>query len=1019
MRLLLASTGLGALAAFIAAPAAAETVISTATTTPVSTSTTGDLRIATTGSIKPTAGSAVTIDSSNSVKNEGTLAITGANGSAGILANTNLTGNITNSGTITLDENYTATDSDNDGDLDGPFAQGSNRFGIHVLGGGTFTGNILNSGTITVEGNQSAGIALDSALAGSLTHSGKISLTGNQGVGIRTGAVSGNVVIGSGSSTTAQGQGSVGVLLGGDIGGALVIQGTVSSTGYRSATAPADTSKLDSDDLLQGGPAVVVAGDVVGGVLLDTRPADGSATDTDEDDDGIADSSETTATVTSFGSAPAMLVGSASEAIHLGKVAGSDFGIFIKGNVTGQGVYKGVGATGLAIGGTGQTVSVDGGLALTGTIAASANGASATALRIGAGASVPTIAVAGTVNASGGGASTDSATAILIDSGATVNTIINSGTTVATRTGEAGSAAAIVDRSGSVALIHNVGQIGVVDAEDLGDLATAIDLRASTTGAVVRQVAPVSGRPAPLIAGNVLLGSGNDTLDIQAGSVIGKVDFGGGSDVLALSGNGLLRGTLAGTAGLAVNVGSGATLDVQNLGAVNLASLTTGANANLGVTIGAAGHTLYSVAGAADFGAGTKVLVTLDSVGTAAGSYTIIDAGTLTGAGNLSSAIVTLPFLFNSSLSADAATGEVELDITLKGDGELQLNRSESAILDAALAAADEDRPVSAVFLNVKDAATLKQTLQQLMPEHAGGAFETATKGSRLSAQILAAPRALDGLWAQQVAWGSTKSIGDTATYDLSSWGATGGYGLPLGQFGSVGLTAGYYFGRDKRLSNELISNHYEAGAFWRGAFGPVRGWARATAATLDFEGSRNFTGAAAGGTVARSTEGEWSGKLYSASAGLAYEARMGRFTARPNASVEHYKLSEKGYREEGGGEAFDLTVGSRDSSETAALAGLALGYDVFGFGPEETWARIEVEGGRREILSGRIGQTTAAFGDGTPFTLEAEERTSGWRGALRLLGGGSTAAVALEANAEEQQGHTSVGARIGFNLNL
>ena len=47
-----------------------------------------------------------------------------ANNSTGILANTNLAGTITNSGTITIDENYTATDTESDGDIDGPFAQG-------------------------------------------------------------------------------------------------------------------------------------------------------------------------------------------------------------------------------------------------------------------------------------------------------------------------------------------------------------------------------------------------------------------------------------------------------------------------------------------------------------------------------------------------------------------------------------------------------------------------------------------------------------------------------------------------------------------------------------------------------------------------------------------------------------------------------------------------------------------------------------------------------------------------------
>ena len=67
-----------------------------------------DVRISSTGSVKPASGNAVTIDSNDSVKNEGTIQITGANNSTGILANPGLTGNITNTGTITIDESYHA-----------------------------------------------------------------------------------------------------------------------------------------------------------------------------------------------------------------------------------------------------------------------------------------------------------------------------------------------------------------------------------------------------------------------------------------------------------------------------------------------------------------------------------------------------------------------------------------------------------------------------------------------------------------------------------------------------------------------------------------------------------------------------------------------------------------------------------------------------------------------------------------------------------------------------------------------
>ena len=252
MRFLLATTALGALAA--AAPAYAETVISTAVTTPQTTSASGDIRISSSGSVKPTSGVAVTANTNNYVKNEGTIAIQGSNNSAGIVANAGLTGEITNSGAITIDENYTPTDSDNDGDIDGPFAQGTGRYGIHVLG--AHTGVITNSGTITIEGNNSGGMVLDGPLTGSLNNSGNISVLGDNTFGIKAGDVSGNVAISKGQ-IAVQGANAVGVSLGGNIGGSLVIQGTVQTTGYRYTSVPADTSKLDADDLLQGGSAVV------------------------------------------------------------------------------------------------------------------------------------------------------------------------------------------------------------------------------------------------------------------------------------------------------------------------------------------------------------------------------------------------------------------------------------------------------------------------------------------------------------------------------------------------------------------------------------------------------------------------------------------------------------------------------------------------------------------------------------------------------------------------------------------
>lgn len=1066
MRFLLATTGLGAIAAATAVPAHAETQISTAVTTPQTTSASGDLHIMSAGSVKPASGVAVTQNTNNYVINDGTIQITGADNSAGIVSNAGTSGAITNTGTITIDESFTPTDTDNDGDLDGPFAQGTNRFGIHVLG--AHTGAISNTGKILVEGNNSGGIVLEGPLTGSLTNGGDITVLGNNTVGIKAGAVSGDVVLPKGT-IQAQGAGAVGVNLTGDIGGKLVLQGTVQTTGYRYTTAPADVSKLDADDLLQGGSAVIVGGNVAGGILFDAKPADKDPNNADEDGDGTPDASESTSSIIALGSAPAVVIGSATQATNIGAVAGSGGqGIVQKGTILAGGVYKNVSASAVVIGGLGNAVNVTGGLTNSGSITANAVEANATAVRIGAGASVPLIINSGTIAATGGGAATNTAQGIAIDAGATVTTIKNSGSIGANRSGTDGVATAIIDNSGGVTLVENTGAIFVGSASTLGDKAVAIDLRANGSGATVRQLAVTTGS-APSINGQLLFGAGNDTLDIADGLVngtakfgtgnnalslsgdgvmrgaaqfgsgadtvqlagtsqmFGDIDFGGGADVLTLAGTSLYRGQLAGTAGLAVTVGAGTSFTATNLGTVNLASLSTGAGSTLGVTIDSATatNTLFNVTGAASFGAGTNIDINLVSLGGVTGTYKVFQAGTVTGASNLTSSVESLPFIFDSSL-VTTTPNEVSVTIRQKSAAELGINSSEASILSALLEVADSDQGIAQVFLGIQDSEDLQNALQQVLPDHAGGAFETATKGTRLLGRALSDPRAplvrrgALGFWAQQVAWGGNKSIGATSSYRVSGWGAAAGVETGFGGFGNVGATLSYLGGKDgpKNSDNELSSTQFEGGLYFRGGVGPIHAFARGTAGRVKFDGVRFFTGDIGGVAVAREAKGKWNGTMYSGTAGVSYDARFGPLSVRPTAQIEHYSLKEKGYTEKGGGEAFDLTVDGRKSNETAAVAVLALGYDLFGAAKDaESFARIELEGGRRQILSGKLGTTTARFNDGTPFTLTPEERTSGFLGSLRLIGGGSGFAITAEVNAEQQQDKVSLGGRLGVQF--
>ena len=143
-----------------AAPALAQTTptttVSSATTTPLATSKAGDITVTTGGSIKPTSPStpAVTLDSSNSLINNGALVFQNQSNATAVLATVpagGQTGSIDNTGTIENDDN-TQTTTDSNGVIHGPFASGSNNYGIRVIGSGLLTADISNdaTGNITI-----------------------------------------------------------------------------------------------------------------------------------------------------------------------------------------------------------------------------------------------------------------------------------------------------------------------------------------------------------------------------------------------------------------------------------------------------------------------------------------------------------------------------------------------------------------------------------------------------------------------------------------------------------------------------------------------------------------------------------------------------------------------------------------------------------------------------------------------------------------------------------------------------
>jgi hypothetical protein len=976
-----------------AVSAQAETKISTAVTTPVATATAASgqpdsITIETAGSIKPTAaGAAVTVNSNHAVKNGGTISFNNIDNATGILVQGGRATTVTNTGTISLVEDYTYEDTDKDGDHDGPFAKGSNRFGIRVAGEGAFTGEIRNDrgGAIGVEGNDSGGIRVDTRLIGNLVNAGTIQVYGDRSVGVQAGTVEGDVrMLGQ---VSALGEGSSALVLD-NVTGVVQLQNTITATGFRSTERLSDAAraKLDADDLKMGGAAVRITGDVGKGVLLDAPPADKSATDKDEDKDGIEDSLESTAGVASYGSAAAIDLGS-GRATTIGAVgAGEDaYGLINRGQVLGNGVNDGVAATAIRIGqaGGGATNVVGGLNNQGGTIRAIAYGGE---------------------NAAQGGA-----TGILVNAGASLPAIRNSGTIEASLNGGPQGATAVLDKSGSLKLVENTGVIRATTSAKTGSTArgqaVALDLSANTTGATVRQTKATS-TSTPAIVGDVLFGAGADRLELLGGSLTGDLSFGSGADTLLIDGGASAAGRLIDSDGqLTVDLREGR-LALANKGAVQMSALSVGAKGVLAVTVDPLANqaTQLNVSGAATLASGSKVEVGLTSLLKDAKSYEIIRAGSLS-APSTGLTLAGAPYLYAAGLKTSGSA--LVLDLRPKTAAELGLNRSGAEAYSAVFAALPKNAGIESAFLAQTDKAGFMDLYDQMLPDHSGGALMSAHAISGAISQAVARPvartgEAYSGVWAQEILFHIDRDRDQAQGFKSQGFGLASGVEA-LGQYNALGLSGSFvstdYKDQGAAAGERISMNFFEAGLYWRFQAGGLAAEARTGLGYVSFDSERLI----ASKSVNLSTKAEWNGWLVDGHLGAAYEGRMGAFHVRPELSLDYLRLREKGYEEKGAGAGFDLKVDERTGHLLTGEALLALGAR---FGAEFSWGP-EVKVGWRTKLAGDPGVTTARFSGGEAFKLHAEDLAAGGAVArLGVFGEGSQFAYSIDVGGVFDDGY-------------
>ena len=1095
MRILLASAV--AIAPLMAASGAmSEVVVSTARTTPIATSTaTGtaadNVRLASGGSIALASGTAVTVDSNHNIDLDSGSNITmakSADGSTGIQVNGGTTGDVIIGGAITLTDDIDEyKDTDNDGDLDGPFASGTNRTGLRISGPGVRTGNVLieSTGSITVDGNNSKGVSIESGLKGNFNSLGAVSIIGNNSTAIDvSGPVDGNVnVLGN---VTARGENTKGVDVSGDVTGRVNVQGVVTTTGYRYTSRPDPLpttgtpfngipylERLDADDLLEGGPAVSISGNVGRGILFDAAPSymnglegddDGNGIkngdedddgdgiknrdDADRDGDGLTDANEGAAVINSFGAAPTVQLGSTTDSMTVG-VAGTGkdaYGLINRGQIVSTGVYDDVHSRAVQIGvDGGQSVTIAGGIRNSGTISATGTNGDATGLELKAGASTPTLLIdkGGIITAQSSTTKASNATAIHIGSGASLATLENNGNIAASTAGGTGNATAILDQSGTLTSLINTRGIQTsllpnAQNDPITGKAIAIDVSANTKGFSLVQDGIISNATnivdtdgdkvpdvdEPFIVGEIRLGSGADLVDVRNGTIMGDISFGAGADRLSISGGAIVSGAITDSDGLLqIDVTKG-TLDARQTGVTTISGLNIAKDGELIVLLDPKNSTNggFKVNGTANIADGSKLGVRFTSILKDPTRFTVIEADTLN-AGQIDPGSIqeNAPFVFKVEQGVDMPAGEVYIDARRRTAAEAGMNGAEASAYDVLYNGLEQNEVIRALVLSRITRDDFFNVYAQMLPDHSGGPLLSLASGvdavtRALTGRNASAAQGETSAWLQEINFYADKDKTDTYGFRSEGFGVAGGVerGTSLGAIGvSAAFTSSDIEDPESAAEEVLSANLLELGLYWRAQGQNWTTWARGAVGYASFEAKRKLVAEG----INLTNESDWHGMTLSAAAGASYEKNFGRFNLRPELYAEYFSLSEDARTEKGGGNGFDLNIEERDGHLFSGVAAVNFGY---GFG-ENGWLRPELRVGWRQNFSVDAGKTIARFASGgDAFTIDpASIEGGGPILGLRVNVGNELGMLAISADAEmlEDYGRYTLLLRASFRF--
>ncbi|HEY1449051.1 MAG TPA: autotransporter outer membrane beta-barrel domain-containing protein [Caulobacteraceae bacterium] len=545
------------------------------------------------------------------------------------------------------------------------------------------------------------------------------------------------------------------------------------------------------------------------------------------------------------------------------------------------------------------------------------------------------------------------------------------------------------------------------------------------------------GATSPSIIGDIYMGSGPDTLNIHAGIVEAQViSMGAGLNTISVDGTTaqptFVQGAFTQKPGgqFQISVNNGTLSDLNPALGQAATTITIGATGVLEIAADPANNrnTQFITSGATTIAAGGQIGLTLTSLqSNAIQTYTVIlgAPGSISAPALGPTSIGNEPFFYSAVATFvpqdPAGDAEVQLVVRRKTTAELGFNAAEASALDAILA--DTNSPAAAnsgiahSLLAQTTEENLKSVYDQLLPNQNQGIFEALDSAvEKISAMTGTPPNNANhvggtSLWLQEVNERVHRDTGDTLGSTAQALGLVGGYERMGVAGGAVGVTLAYFNAQESTTAAQLgahdVASLIEASLYYRRSVGNLTFSARGGGGYGWFSQDRRFVS----GAVFEEAQADWTGDFIDAHAGLAYEVKLfGPYYARPEVSVDYLRLHQSGYQEHGTDAAFNLAVAPSDDTQASAQALMVLGRQW----GRASWFRTELRLGYREVFDGSVGNTTANFIDGTPFTLAGDPEKGGWATVgFSLKSGSQFSYFALEGDADFRKGQQRYDLRV------